>query len=87
MRPFLIQTCTMLGSDGRSHIVQAWQVYRFFVDRPLPDDDPDAWVPAGHRSWITEEGEMVDCENEDAGLFRIRGTDVVLSNPSAESPS
>lgn len=77
MKPKLIERISTTGSDGRECIVEVWQPYRF-VQRSMVPGDVDRWEPQAFRELRTDDGRLVDCENEGEGIFRIRGSSDIL---------
>jgi hypothetical protein len=81
MKPQLVQTIGMIGSDGQEYTVQMCQTYRW-VKRSTVPGHAGWWVLRALPELYTDDRRMVDCENEEEGIFRIRGTDIVLRRPT-----
>jgi hypothetical protein len=76
MQPKLIDTIPMTGSDGRPWSIEKWETYRL-----IPPDMWNAngkWVPDTFPLLQTQNGDPVDCEDEQNQIFRIRGTGITL---------
>jgi hypothetical protein len=71
----------MIGSDGQEYTVQMWQIYRW-VKRSTVPGHAGWWVPRAFLELCTDDRRIVDCENEEEGIFRIRETDIVLRRPT-----
>jgi hypothetical protein len=77
MKPQLIQSIAMIGSDEQEYTVHVWQTYRL-IKRSMVSGDAGWWVPRAFPEFSTDDLRIVDCENEVEGIFRIRGTNIVL---------
>ena len=81
MKPQLVQSIAMIGSDGQEYTVQMWQTFRW-VKRSTVPGHAGWWVPRAFPELCTDDRRIVDCEKEEEGIFRIRGTDIVLRRPT-----